>query len=240
MSSLSTRAYRRYDAGERHPARAETRRRLRRRMVMAAGAALLCAALLTTMTRDAAPNGAARWVSGIGRRIDVHTGLGEYGQGAAHVLSGVHSVAHWPLMALTLLWLGRRHQALYSRGALALLLSSGAGFAVLAVSRCSAREATPVSHYLETPGARAGWYVLMALALSAAAPALWARAGVLAAAAVVGASVVLTAENRALSVLLAGALPLLAWHAAAFLLTTHRFQRAEGSVFPQRIGRRTH
>lgn len=187
---------------------------------MAVGVALLCAALLT-MTRDAAPIGATRW-------------------GAAPLLSGVHSVAHWSLMALTLLWLGRRHQALYTRGALALLLSSGAGFAVLTVSRCSARETSPVFHYLETPGVRAGWYVLMALALSAAAPARWARAGALAAAALVGVSVVMTAENRALSALLAGVFPLLAWYAAAFLLSPPRSQRAEGSVLPRRIGRQAH
>ncbi|KAB2977543.1 hypothetical protein F8R89_00285 [Streptomyces sp. SS1-1] len=208
--------------------------------VMAAGAALLYAALLTR-TRDATPSGAVRWISAIAsRHTDMPTGWGEYGQSAAHVLSGVHSVAHWPLMALTLLWLGHRHQALYTRGALALLLSSGAGFAVLAVFRCSARETPLALHYLEAPGVRAGWYVLMALALIAATRAPWARLGAFAAAVLIGASAVLTAENRLLSALLAGALPLLAWYAAAFLLSSPRFQRAESSMLPRRIGRQAH
>ncbi|MGW8742418.1 hypothetical protein [Streptomyces sp. WAC 04229] len=155
----------------------------------------------------------------------------------AHGLSSVHSIVHWPLMALILLWLGRRHQTLYVRTAFALLLSSGAGFAVLAGSRLPADETSLVSQYVETPGTQAGWYTVMALALVTAVPALWARAIALAAALVV-ASVAHTADNWSLSVLLAGVLPVTAWYATVPFLLRHRPRRARRRAPSSRLARR--
>ncbi|KOV52820.1 hypothetical protein ADL00_35825 [Streptomyces sp. AS58] len=133
-------------------------------------------------------------------------------------VSAVQTVAHWPLMALTLFWTAQRRQDLYARGALALLLSSAAGFGVFASTRpWSPHETALVEGYLDMPGVRASWYVLTALVLGAAVTAAWARAAVVAVIALVVASAALTAERPVLGALLAGGVPVLAWQATALL-----------------------
>lgn len=239
MSSLSTRVHRKRRAEDPDPARRESLRRRRCTSATAGGAGFFYAALLA-MTAGAEPNGLARWVSVTAVRLThAARALAELGADLVHRLSGVHAATYWPLMALTLFWLGRQRQALYMRTALALLLLSLVGFAALAGSRLPAHEASLITHYTETPGVWAGWYVLMAMALVTAVSLVWVRAAALTAAVLVNTSVVLTADNWALSILLAGVLPLMAWYATAFFLPDRRSQKSKLPALPRRFDRRT-
>ncbi|MEW1773496.1 hypothetical protein [Streptomyces sp. NPDC086777] len=62
---------------------------------------------------------------GVSSGVDPYPDL-SWTDDTTHVLSSVHILAPWPLMALVLLWLAQQRPAVYARAALALLLSSAA------------------------------------------------------------------------------------------------------------------
>ncbi|MET8978234.1 hypothetical protein ABZX85_21730 [Streptomyces sp. NPDC004539] len=148
------------------------------------------------------------------------------------------SFVRWPLAALTLFWLARHDQRLYARGAVALLLTGAGGVAVLVARQgLPGHETSLVQDYLALPGVSAGWYVLMALALTNGTPAGHrARALVVLpvglVALVVSAGAVLTADQRALGALLAVGVPLAAWWIAGQVPGAREVRggRAERSV----------
>ncbi|MFF4442583.1 hypothetical protein [Streptomyces sp. NPDC001621] len=144
----------------------------------------------------------------------------------AHVLAPIFAAAPWPLTALTLLWLARRHPAVYVRGAIALLLSSVAGLALsVAVSLQSVpvREGSVVRDYPALPGVLTGWYLLLALAVFAGACGVWARFAVTVIALPAVAASVVTADHPLLATVWAVGVPLVAWYPAG------RLQDREGA-----------
>ncbi|MFE9444412.1 hypothetical protein ACFYO2_36740 [Streptomyces sp. NPDC006602] len=154
--------------------------------------------------------------------------LAAFGQDTARTLTPLYAVALWPLGALALLWLARRHPVVYVRGAFAVLLSGAAGLTVLAVEQgLPGHETSLVHDYLALPGVRAGWYVLMALAVLTTATRAWIRAAALVIALVVDAATVTTVHQHLLGGLLAAAVPLIAWYTAGRLRLRTRLQRAD-------------
>ncbi|WP_210583212.1 phosphatase PAP2 family protein [Streptomyces sp. GESEQ-35] len=59
-------------------------------------------------------------------------GWSAFEHGSAQLLSWLQAFGHWPLTALMLLWLARRHQRVYVRTGIALMLSAAAGLVILA------------------------------------------------------------------------------------------------------------
>lgn len=176
----------------------------------------------------------------VGERVQpyeeaVAHGWAGFQYGASQVLSWIDTFGHWPLIALTLLWLAGRHQRTYVRAVVALLLSGLAGlvvFAVLqgrsgataggaaeAVVHRSQAHGDPLSmahlqEYMTLPGLHAGWLLLMALAVLAAARGVWIRTAAVVLAVLLDAAVVLTGDHLLLDALLTAGVPLLAWYAA--------------------------
>lgn len=137
-----------------------------------------------------------------------------FGHDAGQVLSWIHTVAQWPLLALTLLWLARRDPAVYARLAFALLLTAMGGLTVFAASHSwPDRETSLVHDYLALPGAGTSSYVLIALAVVAAVTRARVRAVVLLIALTTTAVAVLATDRHLLGALLAAGAPLLAWYA---------------------------
>ncbi|WP_351236273.1 hypothetical protein [Streptomyces sp. NPDC002133] len=142
-----------------------------------------------------------------------HLGLLEL----AHTVSQVRAIAPLALMALILLWLAHRHPAVYARAAIALLLSVTAGLVfaeAVSVRGLPTPEASVVRDYVALPGALAGWYLLMGLALAAGLPAVRAGVAVMVIALSAVAISVMTAGHQMQGAAWAAGVPLVAWYAA--------------------------
>ncbi|MFG2767609.1 hypothetical protein [Streptomyces rubiginosohelvolus] len=147
------------------------------------------------------------------------------GSDTTHALSDIHAIAHWSLMALLLYSLVHRHQNLYVRGSLALMLSSALTFSIHAgMERQFVPDSSLATDYMTTPSVYAGWYVLMALVLHSVPSTSRVRTGALASAALVVVLTALTADNSVIGGLMAGGLPLLSWHITKLLLGRNRVQ----------------
>lgn len=198
-----------------------------------AGTLLVYSGLLAVSVREEEPFVNAGWTSSAAE------GLRPYGTAAvdegAELLSDVTHTLTWglamaplPLAVLSLLWLAQRNQQAYLRLAIALMLSGTAGLGVLAVVRgWTVREASLFGDYLTLPGATAGWYVLMALAVVTTTTKTWPRVTVLLTALTATAAGASTGGSLWLAALPPVAVPLLAWFAAGHLLHEKQ-QRARG------------
>ncbi|GAA0298051.1 hypothetical protein ACKI1I_13295 [Streptomyces turgidiscabies] len=179
------------------------------------------AGLLAASVREEGALAEAGWTSSTAERLRPYgTFAAENGTAFVHdvaqVLTWILALAPVPLAVLSLLWPARRDQRVYMRLAVALLLSGTAGLVVFAWVR-GAREASLFGDYLALPGVRAGWYVLMALAVVATTSKTWPRAAVLliaVLAAVTGAS---SGGDLWLAALPAVVVSPLAWWAAGHL-----------------------
>ncbi|MFD9003010.1 hypothetical protein ACFV0T_18855 [Streptomyces sp. NPDC059582] len=141
-----------------------------------------------------------------------HLGLLE----TASAFTQIHAIAPL-LMAPTLLWLAHRRPAAYARTAIALLLSITAGLVVgksLSVRGLPTQEGSVVRDYVALPGALAGWYLLMGLALAADLTAVRARIAVMVVALSGVATSVLTAGHHMHAALWAAGVPLVAYYVA--------------------------
>ncbi|MGW1888329.1 hypothetical protein [Streptomyces sp. NPDC001970] len=145
-----------------------------------------------------------------------HLGLLE----SAHAFSQIHAIAPLALMALSLLWLAHRHTAVYARAAIALLLSITAGLVfaeTVSLRGLPTPEGSVVRDYVALPGALAGWYLLMGLALAAVLSAVRARIAVMVVALSAVATSVLTADHQMHGAAWAAGVPLVAWYVAGGL-----------------------
>lgn len=125
------------------------------------------------------------------------------------------TLAPWPLMAMTLMWLAHRDPTRYARTAFALLLSSAAGLAAFVSSHgFPAGQTSALRDYLALPGVRASWYVLMALAVTATVAQRRVRVGVLLVALSAVAWEALATDSHLLAALLAVGAPVVAWFVA--------------------------
>ncbi|MEV5842366.1 hypothetical protein AB0M32_10390 [Streptomyces sp. NPDC051985] len=145
-------------------------------------------------------------------------GAVELGRAMGHLSARVGAFTPLPLTALALFWLAHRHQAVYVRGAAALLLSGSVDLGVVAVAHgLPVGDDSLVGAYGALPGVRAGWYLLAALAVVASEPKPWVRVvAALTASSAVAAGVSAT-DHHLLGSALAVAVPLSAWYAAGRL-----------------------
>ncbi|WP_155057508.1 hypothetical protein [Streptomyces blattellae] len=225
MSSVATCAHRlrrtRGDVlpGGPAPRQATARKSLRRGAAGVAAAGLVYVCLLLVTAGDD-PLLDVSWVASTAETTRPYEAtaadsLGAFGHSTAHVLSWIGASAPWPLMALTLFWLAGRDQTVYVRGALALFVSNAAGLAVFTSLRgFPADEASLVRDYFALTGVQAGWYLLMALAVTATTTRRWARATVTVIALSAQTAAAITTDHRLLGALVAAGVPLVAWYAA--------------------------
>ncbi|MFF3372598.1 hypothetical protein ACFYXF_06525 [Streptomyces sp. NPDC002680] len=213
-------------------------RNLRHGAVGVAAAALVYVVLLVTFVSKESLPAVGLASSGAEHLRPWAAGLAEsavaFGHGAGHVLSWIHTVAQWPLLALTLFWLARRDPAVYARLALALLLTAAGGMTGFAASHSwPDREASLFRDYLALPGVGTGAYVLIAMAVVAAVARARVRAVVLVITLATVVAAVVAADRHLLGALLAAGAPLLAWYAAGSFVKRQGARRGtKGQVAP--------
>ncbi|MEW2165321.1 hypothetical protein AB0912_20355 [Streptomyces sp. NPDC007084] len=133
-------------------------------------------------------------------------------------LNAIGAVAALPTAIVSLFWLARRDQRLYTRLAVATLLSCATDVGVLvAVRGWSVRDESLFLGHLTPAGVPAGWYLLMALAVVASATQVWLRTAVVLIAVAAMAAAIPTAGGPWPTALPATVIPLLAWYATGRL-----------------------
>jgi membrane-associated phospholipid phosphatase len=159
------------------------------------------------------------------------------------VFNWVYIWGHWPVIALTLLWLALRHRTVYLRLRNGMLVSGGLGLLVYTTypvapprlaglglvdtvtERSSAyRVLQPpafVNQYAAMPSLHVGWDLLVGLALISAASAAWLRAVGRLMPLLMAVATVATANHYLLDVV-AGVLFALAGHAVALRIEQRR------------------
>ncbi|MCW6006649.1 phosphatase PAP2 family protein [Micromonospora sp. CPCC 205371] len=147
---------------------------------------------------------------------------------------------HWPVIAVTLIWLARSHPAIYLRTRNAMMLSGGIGMVIFAtfpvapprlaelgmidtvtVSSHAYRVLQPpmfTNQYAAVPSLHVGWNLLIGIAIAVAARRLWVRViGVVMPVAMTSA-VVLTANHYVVDAIAGAALTTAAWFACGWWL----------------------
>lgn len=222
------------EPGRTVPRRAPIGRNLRR-AVAGVSATLLTYAVLLSVSVHGEFLATFGWTSSAADRLRPHTGtVAERGAVLAHevgqALTWIFAVAPLPLAVSILLWLSHRDPKVYVRLAGALLLSGAAGFGAFAVMRGRpVREASLIGDYLAVPGVSAGWYLLMALAVTVVTARIWIRTAVLLTALVAVTVTVTAASSTAdrpwTAVLSAVVVPLLTWSVTGRLADQGEKQR---------------
>ncbi|MGW3248124.1 phosphatase PAP2 family protein [Streptomyces sp. NPDC001070] len=155
------------------------------------------------------------------------------------LLNWIYIFGHWPVIALTLIWLLSRHPQVYARAAGAMLISGAAGLLVFAAfpvapPRLAAAGMTDTvtqqSHayrvlqppaftnqYAAMPSLHVGWNLLMTLAALAATRKVWLRVLAVVLTVSMDATVVLTANHYVLDAFAGAILAHLGWYAAGRL-----------------------
>ncbi|WP_327714691.1 hypothetical protein OG381_04015 [Streptomyces sp. NBC_00490] len=198
-----------------------------------AGTVLVYSGLLAVSVREGEPFVRADWTSSAAEGLRPYgtaavDGGAEFLGDVTHTLTWALAFAPLPLAVLSLLWLAQRNQQAYLRLAIALMLSGTAGLGALAVGRgWPVRESSLFGDYLALPGATAGWYVLMALAVVTTTTKTWPRVTVLLTALTAAAAGASTGGSLWLAALPPVVVPVLAWFAAGHLLHEKQ-QQARG------------
>ena len=181
----------------------------------------------------------ARWVVDVERElgINVEAHVQAWGRGSdafVSVVNWIYIWGHWPVIAVTLLWLVVRHPATYVVTRNAMLLSGAFGMVVFALFplapprlmdlglldtvteySSSYRVLQPpgfVNQYAAMPSLHMGWDLLIGMAIIGSAGALWRLGGMLPL--LMGWAVIATANHYVVD-LVAGVLLVLVCHAVA-------------------------
>lgn len=147
---------------------------------------------------------------------------------------------HWPVIAVTLIWLARRHPAIYLRTRNAMMLSGGVGMIIFAmfpvapprlaelgmidtvtVSSHAYRVLQPpmfTNQYAAVPSLHVGWDLLIGIAIAVAARRLWVRVIGVVMPVAMTAAVVLTANHYLVDAVAGAALTTAAWFACGWWL----------------------
>lgn len=151
------------------------------------------------------------------------------------VFNWIYIWGHWPVIAVTLVWLARKHQVIYLRTRNAMILSGAIGMVIFAtfpvapprlahlgmvdtvtVSSHAYRVLQPpmfTNQYAAVPSLHVGWDLLMGIAIAIAARRLWVKVlGVLMPLAMT-AAVVFTANHYIVDALAGAALTMSCWFA---------------------------
>ncbi|MER5912997.1 phosphatase PAP2 family protein [Streptomyces sp. NPDC001982] len=163
------------------------------------------------------------------------------------ILNWIYIFGHWPVIALTLIWLLSRHPELYARAAGAMLLSGAAGLVIFAAFPVApprlaglgmSDTVTEQSHayrvlqppaftnqYAAMPSLHVGWNLIMTMAILAATRKVWLRVLAVALTVSMDATVVLTANHYVIDALAGAALAHLGWHLTGRLQARARRQQ---------------
>ncbi|MGN9913070.1 phosphatase PAP2 family protein [Phytohabitans sp. LJ34] len=151
------------------------------------------------------------------------------------VFNWIYIWGHWPVIAVTLIWLARKHQVIYLRTRNAMIMSGAIGMVIFAtfpvapprlahldmvdtvtVSSHAYRVLQPpmfTNQYAAVPSLHVGWDLLMGIAIAIAARRLWVKViGVLMPIAMTIA-VVLTANHYIVDAIAGAALTTSCWFA---------------------------
>ncbi|HTJ33357.1 MAG TPA: phosphatase PAP2 family protein [Dactylosporangium sp.] len=163
---------------------------------------------------DARAQSNARAVEGLERSAGLlrEEWLRERAAGSA-LLSGalewVYTYGHWLAAAAVLVWLARRHPAVYYRARDTMLLVAAGALFVFVVFPVA--PPSDGGAFAALPSLHAGWDVVVGLAIAAAARRAWVRSAGVGLAAAMAASVVLTGHHHLLDVLAGAALTAACW-----------------------------
>jgi membrane-associated phospholipid phosphatase len=146
-------------------------------------------------------------------RLERAAGLAHERQAANAVLAGasewLYTWGHWLAAAAVLVWLARRHPALYYRARDTMLFTAGVALFVFIVFPVAPPDLTGGPAAL--PSLDAAWDVVLGLAIATAARRPELRAAGIGLAALLAASVVLTGHHYLIDVLAGAALAAAAW-----------------------------
>jgi membrane-associated phospholipid phosphatase len=192
------------------------------------------------------------------RLVDVERTLGLYHEPALQrdlagaeavrtVLNWVYIWGHWPVIVVTLIWLARRHPAVFRRTRNAMMLSGGIGLVLFAafpvapprlaglgmddtVSLTSyayrvLQPAIFTNQYAAMPSLHVGWNLVLGLAVVTAARRLPVRLIGVAMPIAMVVAVVLTANHYILDVVAGAALTTVCWYAVGRLREPGRHRR---------------
>ncbi|TQS86141.1 hypothetical protein EU811_23325, partial [Arthrobacter sp. TS-15] len=166
-------------------------------------------------------------------RETVERSLATVDHTVTQTLDWIYSYGHWPVIALTLLWLASRHHREYVRITTAMLLTGAIGLTFFAVApaadtgRATVRsDAYPVldptalvDQYATLPGLHVGLNLLITLAVLAATRKTWIRVAAVALTLSMDTAVVLTTGHLPLDAVAGVALAAVSWYAAVHLPT---------------------
>ncbi|GAA2326767.1 phosphatase PAP2 family protein [Dactylosporangium salmoneum] len=178
-----------------------------------AGFLLVRGAVATDMGAGGRAVGNTRAVEGLGLGTPF-AGDGPVGD----FLQWVYGYGHWLVAVAVLVWLARRHPAVYYRVRDAMLLTAAGALFVFVVFPVVPPGPEPAA-FASLPSLHAAVDALLALAIAAAARRRWVRAAGVGLAAGLAAAVVLTGHHHAVDVLAGVALAGAAW---LFLRARHR------------------
>jgi hypothetical protein len=158
---------------------------------------------------------------------------------ATAVLNWIYIYGHWPVIAVTLVWLAVRHREIYRRARNAILASGAVGLVIFAavpvapprlvdpglvdtvtVQSDAYRVLQPgafTNQYAALPSLHVGWNLIIGLAIAAAATHWSMRALAFAMTLSMDAAVVLTANHYVLDVVAGATLSAGAWLVVAWL-----------------------
>lgn len=197
-------------------------------------------------------------VSNAGRIVDFERLVGLYHEpwlqetfagasAVSTVFNWIYIWGHWPVIAVTLIWLARQHPAVYFRTRNAMILSGGIGMIVFAafpvapprlaelgmvdtvtVSSHAYRVLQPpmfTNQYAAVPSLHVGWDLLMGLAIAVAARRMWVRVLGVAMPVAMTLAVVLTANHYIVDAIAGAALTTACWFACGWWLRQRRLTR---------------
>ncbi|WP_432978041.1 phosphatase PAP2 family protein [Dactylosporangium sp. CA-233914] len=127
------------------------------------------------------------------------------------VCQWLYTWGHWLAAAAVLVWLARRHPALYYRARDTLLLCAGAALFVFVVFPVAPPDLGDSPALAALPSLDAGWDVILGLAIAAAARGVWVRVAGVGAAALMAGSVIVTGHHYVLDVLAGSGVALVGW-----------------------------
>ncbi|MFC0528403.1 phosphatase PAP2 family protein [Phytohabitans kaempferiae] len=152
------------------------------------------------------------------------------------VFNWIYIWGHWPVIAVTLIWLAKRHPGIYLRTRNAMIMSGAIGMVIFATFPVAPPRLTPLgmvdtvtvsSHayrvlqppmftnqYAAVPSLHVGWDLLMGIAIAVAARRLWVKAIGVAMPVVMTIAVVLTANHYIVDAIAGAALTTACWFAA--------------------------
>lgn len=151
------------------------------------------------------------------------------------VFNWIYIWGHWPVIAVTLIWLARRHPVIYLRTRNAMIMSGAIGMVIFAtfpvapprlaslgmvdtvtVSSHAYRVLQPpmfTNQYAAVPSLHVGWDLLMGIAIAVAARRLWVKALGVAMPVAMTLAVVLTANHFIVDAIAGAALTTACWFA---------------------------